>query len=94
MEENKKESRYVNLFKKTENLTSFNINTEFLQVSEMKIDFFFQYADSEHVSGVSNVGANVSFHPLNLTRNIEVVTKVVILWLIHDFLKSVSFFPQ
>lgn len=40
MEEKKKESRCVNFSRKTANLTSFNINTEFLQVSEMKIDFF------------------------------------------------------
>lgn len=41
MEENKKENRYVDLSRKTANLTSFNINTVFLQVSEMKTDFFF-----------------------------------------------------
>ena len=41
MEENKKENRYVDLSRKTANLPSFNINTEFLQVSEMKIVFFF-----------------------------------------------------
>lgn len=94
MEENKKENRYVDLSRKTANLTSFNINTEFLQVSEMKIDFFSRYADSERVLGASNVGANVSFHLQNSRRKIEVVTKVVILWLIQDFLKSVSLFHQ
>lgn len=90
----KKESRCVNFSRKTANLTSFNINTEFLQVSEMKIDFFPWYADSNYASWVSNDGANVSFHLLNSTREIEVATKVVILWLIHDFLKSISLFPQ
>lgn len=40
MEKNKKESRYVNLSGKTANLASFSLNTEFLQVSEMEIDFF------------------------------------------------------